>query len=176
MAKRRPTPRDARKVKEILDGFATPKEFTEVRALPAPTPKRCVGRPSIYCEEVVTEICFRLGLGESLVTICDSDGLPDYATVMRWLAKRDANGDAFRDRYVRAREASADKLAGEIIELADTSTPENYNAVKNRVDARKWVAAKLKPKVYGERIQQDVNATVSLGDLVTAAIVRKPGG
>jgi len=67
-------------------------------------------------------------------------------------------------------------LAGEIIELADTSTPENYNAVKNRVDARKWVAAKLKPKVYGERIQQDVNATVSLGDLVTAAIVRKPGG
>ena len=114
----------------------------------------------MYSNEVVTEICYRLAMGESLVTICESDGLPAYRTVMTWLSDR----SDFQQKYAQAREMSADKLAGEVVEIADTSTPENAAAVRNQIDARKWVAGKLKPKVYGERIQQDVNAnlTVSL--------------
>jgi hypothetical protein len=180
MPKRRPTPREARKVKDILDAFEVPEKFrgkpapakkrefgieepAPARAKPGkpakPTPaKRPAHRPTLYCEPVIEEICYRLGIGESLVTICESDGLPAYRTVMTWLATR----PDFQQRYACAREISADKLAGEVVEIADTSTPENAAAVRNRIDARKWVAGKLKPKVYGERITQDINANVAV--------------
>jgi len=88
---------------------------------------------------------------------------------MRWLA--DENHQAFCDQYVRAREAQADRLAEEILEIADdgsndTYTDENGNERTNqevvarsrlRVDARKWLASKMAPKKYGDKIQQEVS-------------------
>jgi hypothetical protein len=73
------------------------------------------------------------------------------------------------EQYVRAREEQAESMADEIVAIAD-ETPEtapvfdkdgNQLAIKldssyiqwqkNRIDARKWTASKLKPKKYGER-------------------------
>lgn len=84
--------------------------------------------------------------------------MPSKATVFRWLA----NDKIFQDQYIRAREAQADTLADEIIDIADDGAndymgeDEKYNGdavarSKLRVDARKWIASKLKPKVYGEK-------------------------
>jgi 16S rRNA G1207 methylase RsmC len=68
--------------------------------------------------------------------------------------------------YARAREEQADTLADEIAALADEEprmVVDDKGVAridsawvqwqKNRVEARKWVAAKLKPKKWGERIQ-----------------------
>jgi hypothetical protein len=85
--------------------------------------------------------------------------------VYRWLA---ADG-GFRDRYVRAREAQADRFADEIIEIADDATNdwmerrqgeetvrvvdhEHIQRSRLRVDARKWLMAKLAPKKYGDSV------------------------
>jgi hypothetical protein len=121
-----------------------------------------MARPSIYSEELANEICERLANGESLRRICLADHMPDKANVFRWLR---AN-EEFRDLYARAREAQADTLADEIVDIADDGSNdymeteeggERYNGdaiarSKLRVDARKWVAAKLKPRVYGDKL------------------------
>ena len=72
-------------------------------------------------------------------------------------------------RYTRAREAQADKFFREIIEIADDASRdyvatsdgkrivdhENIQRSRLRVDARKWAAARLAPKKYGDRIEHD---------------------
>ena len=73
----------------------------------------------------------------------------------------------FMDQYARAREAQAEARADEIVDIADDGSGdfttdkdgkeivshENVQRSRLRVDARKWVAAKLLPKKYGDRLQ-----------------------
>src|SRR5258707_6607330 len=73
-------------------------------------------------------------------------------------------------RCTRAREEQADKLFREIIEIADDASGdyvttsdgqevvnhENIQRSRLRVDARKWAAARLAPKKYGDHISHDV--------------------
>ena len=86
--------------------------------------------------------------------------MPSVVTVLRWLREN----EAFRTLYTRAKEESADTLADEIIDLSDTELPlDEHGHVDNgavqqlrlRVEARKWVAAKLKPRKYGDRVTQE---------------------
>lgn len=128
------------------------------------------GRPSEFCQKIADIICERISDGESLRSICKTESMPAKGTVFRWLAQH----KDFQDQYARAREEQADTYADEITQIAD-ETPEldplldsDGNLIemrihsayvqwqKNRVDARKWVASKLKPKKYGEKITQEV--------------------
>jgi hypothetical protein len=94
--------------------------------------------------------------------------MPDKATVFRWLSLESPFRDGFCDQYAHAREAQADSLADDIIDIADTPMPgvktkttaqgvettegDMIEHRRLRVDARKWVAAKLKPKKYGDKV------------------------
>lgn len=117
------------------------------------------GRPPIYSDEIADEICSRLSQGESLRQILKDDHMPGHTTVYKWLREN----RAFADNHARARADQADTLADEIIEIADNAT--DYNKARLRVDARKWVAAKLKPKKYGDRQIIDVESE-SLEDIL----------
>ncbi len=125
------------------------------------------GRPSDYTEELAADICGKLAMGQPLVRICREESMPHVSTVYRWLVAK----PAFRDMYARAREDQADTLADEIVDIAD-ETPDIVTddekgvfmidgaAIQRqrlRVDARKWVAAKLKPRKYGDRIAQEMS-------------------
>jgi hypothetical protein len=137
------------------------------------------GRPSKYTTEIAAEILTRLSEGESLRTIVKDKHMPAQSTVYEWLlAKPD-----FAEHYARAREEQADTLADEIVAIADETPDLNpvldkdgqlirmelHSAYiqwqKNRVDARKWVAAKLKPKKYSEKqiLSNDPESPVSIG-------------
>lgn len=109
-----------------------------------------MARPSEFTQEVADHICERLSDGESLRSICRDAEFPDKATVFRWLAVN----KEFRDQYARARETQADAIADEILNIAD----EADDAAKARVqiDARKWLAGKLRPKVYGDKVSQEI--------------------
>lgn len=126
-------------------------------------------RPSIrYSDEVAERICEALADGRSLASICEDDDMPRQATVFRWLA--DERYSAFRESYVRAREAQADKIFDEILDIADDARNDwmerrredgsvdevlNHEHVQRsrlRIDARKWMAGKLRPKVYGDKL------------------------
>lgn len=128
-----------------------------------------MARPSEYSQAKAELICERLANGESLRSICSDDGMPRQATVFRWLA----SNKEFREQYAHAREAQAELMADQIVEIADDSANDyedtengprlNQEAVARsrlRVEARKWVAAKLKPKVYGDKIEHEHGGTV----------------
>lgn len=114
------------------------------------------GRPSKYTEEIATKICAQIANGKSLRKICEAKDMPSIEAVRLWLA--DETKAKFLGQYVRAREEQADFYADEIIERADKAFDKDSSAAaKVQVDARKWVASKLKPKRYGEHL--DVSAT-----------------
>lgn len=123
------------------------------------------GRPSKYSAALAQEICGLLAEGQSLAEICRRDDMPSESMVYRWLAA----DLEFRERYARARESQADRYADEIIEIADDGTNdwmerrqgeetitivdhEHIQRSKLRVDARKWLMAKMSPKKYGDRM------------------------
>lgn len=111
------------------------------------------GRPSSYTEAKAEDICERIASGISLRAICALPDMPDEKTVYAWMDRH----DNFRARYARARTRQAEHYAQQIIDIAD-SAPETVKGVEKarlQIDARKWVAAKLLPKAYGERVQQD---------------------
>lgn len=126
------------------------------------------GRPSSFTQEIADQICERLADGESLRSICGEDGMPAKSTVFKWLNEQ----KAFSDQYARARETQADSLFDEILSIADDGSNdwmlkkfgederwvENGEALRRsqlRVDARKWMAGKLRPKKYGEKVTQE---------------------
>ena len=113
------------------------------------------GRPTIYSNDVAFQICDRLSDGEPLKRICTDPTMPAKTTVYRW---RHENAE-FRDMYARAREDQADTFADDIVDIADSE--EDPNRARVRIDARKWVAAKLKERAYGDRVKVDGNHKVT---------------
>jgi hypothetical protein len=87
--------------------------------------------------------------GESLRQICASAGMPSRMSVLRWLDQ----DQSFRSEYNRARELQGDYLDDLIMETAMASTPETAHADRVKIGALQWRASKLKPKVYGDKIQ-----------------------
>jgi hypothetical protein len=101
-------------------------------------------------DPVISEILAKLADGLSLREICEADEMPNRNTVRLWLRQ----DPEFCAQYARAREEQADHYADEIIEIADTE-PDPQKA-RVRIDARKWVASKLKAKAYGDKVTQEV--------------------
>lgn len=142
------------------------------------------GRPGDYNEEIANAICARIADGESLRTICRDEGMPARGTVHRWLI---ANPE-FQDQYERSRAYQADTLFDEILDIADDGSndwmekfdgeggnigwKENGEAIgrsRLRIDARKWMAGKMRPKKYSDKQDINLNHGVqdSLSDLLS---------
>lgn len=118
-----------------------------------------VGRPSTYTPELGLKICEQLAAGLPLVKIVRLLDV-GMSSVYRWQEEH----PEFRQAYARAREDQADTLADEILEVADNSEiPSDDRRI--RVDTRKWIASKLKPKKYAER--QQVEHSGSVGTIPT---------
>ncbi len=115
--------------------------------------KRPVGRPTTYSQETADKICELIARGMSLRAICVSGDMPASGTVHRWLAEH----AEFQEQYAHAREEQADSFADEIVEIADSVPADNAEVAKAKlqIDARKWKAAKLAPKKYGDKLELD---------------------
>ena len=132
------------------------------------------GRPPVYSNEVWKSIFDRVGGGASLTTALKETGL-SYTHAYRLM---DAD-PKLAEAYERAKKDRASRMAEEIIELADAPIPEHLQGVeisawvaqkRLQVDARKWVAAKLHPKVYGDKIDVSVrDDRISVIDALEAA-------
>lgn len=123
------------------------------------------GRPSDYTQEITDRICAELADGKSLRTVCKPDDMPSKTTVFSWLRKY----PEFLNQYTRAKEESADALTDEMLDIADdgandytteiNQNGEEYKKVDKdhiqrsrlRIETRKWLASKLKPKKYGDK-------------------------
>lgn len=127
------------------------------------------GRPTDYTPELADKICAEIASGHSLRTICSDESMPCMASIYSWLRTK----PEFLEIYEKAKEDQSDALAEEMLDIADdgandwmlTNDPENlaYRVVgenvqrsRLRVDTRKWIASKLKPKKYGDKQSVEV--------------------
>lgn len=119
---------------------------------------------STFTQKIADQICDRITDGESLRAICRDKDMPATSTVCKWLAEN----PAFSEQYARAREAQADAIFDDILDIADNAkndwmeregdggagwqlNGEHIQRSRIRIDARKWMAGKLAPKKYGEK-------------------------
>lgn len=143
-------------------------------------PKKPRGRPSKYTPALGDVICALLAEGKSLSSICRLEKMPYRSTVLLWVVKGwngDAKYKAFSDTYREAREAQAESLFDDLVDIADDDKndygfkeaedgngsgakafilQDNINRAKLRVHTRQWVAARILQRKYGDKIQQEI--------------------
>lgn len=112
------------------------------------------GRQTEFNQDIADMICERLADGESLRAITSDDFMPARSTIFKWLAQN----TEFADQYAHARDEQADTLADDMLAIADQYEAftdkidvEHIQRAKLRIDTRKWIASKLKPKKYGDK-------------------------
>lgn len=146
------------------------------------------GRPTKYNEKMAARICKHIAEGKALISLCKEDGYPHFVTVFRWFDKY----PEFCKQYAKAKEIYAERVAEEIISIADdTSEDEIFAEAEDgsgqtakrfcnkefilrsrlRVDARKWIAARLLPKKYGDK--QAIEHSGPDGDPIPVKVFRE---
>lgn len=116
-------------------------------------------------EEKVMRIIARIPEESSLKRILKSEEVSSTA-FFSYLSVH-PNADAC---YSRSQLARAELHADEIVDIADTET--DPQRARNRIDARKWYASKIKPSMYGDRIDLNINQTVDIGEALRDARAR----
>lgn len=121
--------------------------------------------------EVWPVILEHISAGKSLVSATKAVKMP-YAVAKYQLR---VNAD-LNTKYREAIAERGDYLADELVDLSDEMPPSDLdpslinawvNRQRLRIDARKWTAAKLRPKVWGDKIDVSVtHAQIS----ITAAL------
>jgi hypothetical protein len=130
------------------------------------TDKRNVGRPlTIKPAEVWPQVLGYIASGDALSTALKRlDPAPSYT----WAKVQLRTNPDLQSAYRAAIEDRADTLADDIIALADSEPPAHLEGtalsawvqqLKLRVHAREWTASKLRPRVYGEKIDVSVQHT-----------------
>lgn len=126
---------------------------------------KALGRPSTFTQQLADEICEGITLGYSVRTVCTPDHMPAISTFYKWLREH----DDFSKQYARACEERTEAMAEDLLDIADDGTNDymesedgtvTYNGdsiqrAKLRVDTRKWLMAKMKPKKYGDKLEVD---------------------
>ena len=112
--------------------------------------------------------------GASLTSaLKENPGSPSYACAKRYLRDDPALAAAYR----AAQQDRADRLAEELLELCDAQMPEGLDGpgrhawvaqLRVKIDTRKWVAARLHPKAWGERMAVELDVTQQIS--ITAAL------
>ena len=97
----------------------------------------------------------------------DCAGSPSYAAAKRYIAA----SPALNARYRAALEDRADSLVDAMLDLADEPIPDELEGaergafiahLKLRLDTRRYLASKLFPKQYGERLEVGVTHQISI--------------
>lgn len=102
-------------------------------------------------EEIQKVILDRMMNGESMVRICNDEGMPSRMTVFNWLDE----DPVFLDKYRRARGIQADYLHDTMTDIEENILDDKLKSDAGRVVlwSRQWRAARLSPRKYGEKHQ-----------------------
>lgn len=130
--------------------------MTVAQARQFSTIKRTRKGDRYYTPDVANSILQLMAEGMMLVEICEMDDMPCMSTVWRW---RQEN-PSFDAKLSRAREALGDQFAQAVRDVADNSSTESAACDRVKMDAYRWLAAKMYPKQYGDRSVQELTGSV----------------
>ena len=115
-----------------------------------------------------------IAAGASLTSaLKENPGSPSYACAKRYLRDDPTLAAAYR----AAQQDRGDRLAEELLELCDAEMPEGLDGpgrhawvalLRVKIDTRKWVAARLHPRAWGERMAVELDVTQQIS--ITAAL------
>lgn len=124
-----------------------------------------------YTLDMALRVCEAISESQlGLKKLCEqNDWMPKPTTIKKWIREdtkeSESDKEGFATLYARAKEDQADVLIDEMLEIADDKTDDlistefgnsgNSVAVARarlQVDTRKFIAAKLKPKKYGDKL------------------------
>lgn len=131
------------------------------------------GRPTKYNLKLGQEICDVIASSsKGTKKLCEEHShWPCQDTLFTWLRTY----PEFSEQYAQAKVCQIELLVDEIIEISDdasqdqhmnelgalVSNPSAINRARLKVDTRKWLACKLVPKVYGNKIDIESDSTMS---------------
>lgn len=118
------------------------------------------GRPTDYTPALAEEICNAVACASKGVKkLCeDNKHWPSSFTVFNWLR----NNEEFSHQYARAKMVQIAILVDEMLDIA--ADADDVNRARLEIDTRKWLACKLVPKVYGNKIDATVEVGLSHAD------------
>lgn len=139
-----------------------------------------MGRPTDYSQELAEEICEAIASdSKGLRRLCkENEHWPHRNNIYKWLRKY----PDFRCLYAQSKESQIEALVDEILEIADDTSHDSIiktddqgkekivcnnewiNRSRLRIDTRKWLAAKLCPRVYGDK---DVDSQKEENDFIS---------
>ena len=119
-----------------------------------------------FTDDIIAKICLIISSSKyGLHRVCkENPDLPSVSSILRELA----SNQEFRIQYAHAREAQAGYILDEAYDILDETSgddiltefgkiPNNewINRSKARADFRKWMASRLAPKVYGDKLETE---------------------
>ena len=110
-------------------------------------------------KKIMNRIFEEMTEGKSLRKICDVKDMPNKATILRWLL----DSEEFATIIARARVNQLEHYMDLIFEKAETCdlTTEAIQKAKLEIDNIKWVASKLLPKKYGDKVALEHSGTTT---------------
>jgi|GEM_PF-1683005 len=141
----------------------SPKKPAAKKILVKKTEKLKSGPPSKFTEKMGERICEIIATHDiGTQTLCETNpDMPPYTTLNQW---RYRNPD-FNEQFRAAKMFQADLLADSLDNVAnekmyyfDSDGNKRVetgftNDKRLRIDTRKWIAAKLLPKTYGDKVE-----------------------
>ena len=139
------------------------------------------GRPTDYTEELGDEICQAVSVANKGVAhLCNENPhWPCRQTIFEWRIKH----KSFGDKYTKAKQNQIETLVDDMLDIIDNTSNDtlirqdkhgqDYEVCNNewinrsrlRFEGRKWLAAKLAPKIYGEKTSLEDKADGALTEL-----------
>lgn len=134
-----------------------------------------MARPTGYTKELASEICEAIATSDTgLKQLCEKNPhWPSRKCIHEWRIKY----PEFSDSYAQAKQRQIETIVDACFDIADHGLNDTYldangnvkvdtdivQRSRLRIDFRKWVAAKLLPKLYGEKPKnEDESASASL--------------
>lgn len=115
-------------------------------------------------DQIIETILERISNGEILTAVCAELGC--RPSIMLHRADRDPS--FWGERYTRARRLQAAALAEDVVRITDEE--KDPQRARVRSDARKWLAARLDPARFGDKLTMDGTLQVGLENLVTRSL------
>ena len=130
------------------------------------------GPPSTFTEEVFAEILLRMSGGETISSICRSEGMPHRDTFRMWRGL----DPSYHQRYLEAKQAGYDAIADDCLDIADDGSRDykpnadgalvadhdHIQRSKLRVDTRLKLLAKWASGTYADKIHTEHSGTVGV--------------
>jgi len=131
------------------------------------------GRPSEYNLELCKKICDDVANGFSIKTVLSSED--KYPTFQTWCNWKRAHRELF-DLYVNALQDKAEHYVEEMDQVYSMlKSGEIEPSVANvLLQQNKWYTAKFYPKMFGDKVQQEISGELKTTPTEIKVTIRKP--